>query len=97
MKGNARMLARITAVRHLHDYVLELEFADGSSGRVDLRSRVVGRGGVFVPLEDVDYFRRVSLDPEARTVRWPNDVDLCPDMLHHEATGAPLPGQDDAA
>jgi hypothetical protein len=86
------MIARVTAVRYLHDYVLELRFADGSSGQVDFRRRVVGRGGVFEPLEDPDFFELVSVDPEAGTIRWPNDVDFCPDMLHHEATGAPLPG-----
>jgi hypothetical protein len=33
------MLARVTAVRYLHDYVLELHFADGSQGQVDFRCR----------------------------------------------------------
>lgn len=91
------MLARVTAVRHLHDYVLELRFADRSMGQVDFRRRIVGRRGVFAPLEDPDFFKQVRVDLEAGTIRWPNDVDFCPDMLHHEATGAPLPGQRDAA
>lgn len=85
------MSAHITFVRHVRDYVLELRFADGSQGSVDLCRWIAGRGGVVGALEDPAVFRQVALDAEAGTVYWPNGVDLCPDMLHHEATGAPLP------
>jgi hypothetical protein len=87
------VLARVTAAQYLHGYVLELHFADGSQGQVDFRRWVVVRGGVFTALEDPDFFKQVNVDPDVGTIRWPNDVDFCPDMLHHEATGAPLPGQ----
>lgn len=87
------MLARVTAVAHVGDHVLDLEFADGSRGRVDLRSRLAGRPGLLGALEDVDYFKLVQLDPQAGTICWPNGVDLCPDMLHHDLTGQPLPGE----
>ena len=85
------MSARVTSVRHVRDYVLELCFADGSYGEIDFRGRIVGRGGAFAPLEDVNVFKQVRVDSDAGTIRWPNDVDFCPDVLHHEATGAPLP------
>jgi hypothetical protein len=85
------MRPRVTAVRCLGEYRLELAFSDGSHGQVDLGSRVIGRGGVFAPLEDPDFFRRVQVDPDAGTLVWPNGVDFCPDVLYHEATGAPLP------
>jgi hypothetical protein len=32
--------------------------------------------------KDPDYFARVSVDPEAGTVVWPNGLDLAPDVLH---------------
>jgi hypothetical protein len=38
-------------------------------------------------LQDVDYFSRVAVDPEAGTLVWPNGVDFCPDVLYAEATG----------
>ena len=47
----------------------------------------MGRGGVFTPLEDVDFFRRVQVDPEAGTLIWPNEVDFCPDVLYNLVTG----------
>jgi hypothetical protein len=85
------MFPRVTAVRHVRQYELELTFADGIRATMDFRHRVVGRGGVFEPLESLAYFRRVKVDPEAGTIVWPNGVDLCPDVLYSEATGTPLP------
>ena len=85
------MLPRIVHVRHVRDYCLELRFSDGSIGQVDLRGDVVGRGGVFQPLEDATYFARVKVDSDAGTIAWPNGVDLDPDVLHARTTGKALP------
>jgi hypothetical protein len=85
------MFPRVTSVRHIQDYRLELTFSNGVHAQLDFRSKIVGRGGVFAPLEDVDYFRRVQVDPEAGTLVWPNGVDLDPDVLYSQATGEPLP------
>jgi hypothetical protein len=71
-------------------YRLELTFADGVQVVLDFEDRIVGRGGVFGPLEDVAFFKQVRVDPEARTIVWPNDVDLDPDVLYSEATGRPI-------
>ena len=57
---------------------------------LDSRRRVVGRGGVFAPLESVDFFAKVTVDQEAGTLVWPNGVDFCPDVLYSEATGKPI-------
>ena len=86
------MGVRVKTVRHVRDYVLELHFTDSSRGQIDFRDRIVGRGGVFAALEDIGVFKQVRVDRDSGTLRWPNDVDFCPDVLHHEATGAPLPG-----
>ncbi len=85
------MLPRITHVRYMGDYRLELRFSDGRHGEIDFRGRVVGRGGVFAPLEDVRFFRQVRVDSEAGTIIWPNDVDLCPDVLYSLVSGEPIP------
>jgi hypothetical protein len=82
---------RITHVRYIGEYWLELTFADTKQARLDFKDRVVGRGGVFVPLEDPDFFKRVRVDPEIGTLVWPNEVDFCPDVLYSEATGIPIP------
>jgi len=84
-------LPRITRARYVEQYRLKLTFSTGECAVVDFRDRVVGRGGVFAPLEDLEYFRQVRVDPEIGTLVWPNGVDICPDVLYSEATGAPLP------
>ena len=81
------MFPRVTGVRHVSDYRLEINFSDGTLAQLDFHDRIVGRGGVFVPLQDVDFFRQVSVDREAGTLSWPNGVDFCPDVLYAEATG----------
>ena len=82
------MFPRVKLVRHVCDYRLELTFADGTTREVDFRQRIVDRGGVFRELEDVGFFKRVQVDPEAGTIVWPNGVDFCPDVLYAMATKA---------
>jgi hypothetical protein len=52
--------------------------------------RIVGRGGVFRDLEDVEFFKLVRVDHEAGKIVWPNGVDFCPDVLYNLATGKPI-------
>jgi hypothetical protein len=81
------MFPRVRGVLHIKDYRLELTFSDGTVAELDFRRRVVGRGGVVGALENLDFFRQVTLDREGGTVAWPNGVDFCPDVLYAEATG----------
>jgi hypothetical protein len=84
------MFPRVSSVRYLHGYRLELVFSDGIVAELDFQRRIVGRGGVFAPLNDVEFFRQVTVDREAGTLVWPNGVDFCPDVLYAEATGKSL-------
>lgn len=84
------MFPRITRVRHLGEYRLELAFSDGKVGEVNFRNKIVGRGGVFAPLTEIDFFKQVRVDAEAGTLIWPNGVDLCPDVLYSAITGQPI-------
>jgi hypothetical protein len=83
--------ATVTEARVLDAYRLELHFSDGVRGAVDLSPRILGRGGVFRPLEDPQFFRQVRVDPELGTIVWPNDADFCPDLLCRWALGEPVP------
>ena len=85
------MFPRITEVDYVKDYVLAITFADGTRAELDFADKVLGRGGVFLPLEDLPFFQQVHVDLEAGTLVWPNGVDLDPDVIYSEATGTPLP------
>ncbi len=102
--GSPFELVRVTAVRHVRDHVLWLEFSDGVSGEVDLSDVLGARGGpVFEPLRDPREFAQVRLG--AATIEWPNGADWAPESLHERvlAGGGKLAGdssesqfQDDA-
>ena len=79
--------ATITDARILDGYRVELSFSDGVRGIVDLANRIVGRGGVFGPLEVPEFFRQLSVDHELGTIVWPNGADICPDLLYAWAAG----------
>ena len=85
------MSPEVKTVRHVGEYRLELSFEDGLTAVVDFKDRVLGRGGVWEPLHDVEFFKRVRVDPELHTIVWPNEVDVCPDVLYSLATGNTVP------
>lgn len=74
---------------------IRVRFNDGVEGAVDL-SHLRGKG-VFKAWDTPGVFDSVFVSPESGTVTWPGDIDLCPDVLYHEITGKPLPGQGDMA
>ena len=45
--------------------------------------------GVFLPMKDPDYFKRAFVDPETKTVGWPNGVDIDPCTLYEPPLGKP--------
>ena len=76
------MAAMIKKVKHVGGYKLQLTFATGETGVIDLTDRIVGRSGAFyAPLQDVNYFAKVKVLPGFWTVVWPNDLDFDPDVL----------------
>lgn len=86
--------ATVVEARAVGGYRLELTFADGQRGTVDLSGRIVGRGGDFRALEDPAFFRQVRVDPALGTIVWPNDVDFCPELLHDWIAAGCVPAYD---
>jgi len=80
----------VTQVDALEAYRLRLWFDDGNERVVNLTD--VPWGPMAGPLRDPDYFRRVRVDPELRTIIWPNGFDLDPDVLHGDYEPALSPG-----
>ena len=77
----------ITAAAAVRHGVLELTFADGLSGEVDVLDRM--RGPVFDDARTPEGFAKVAVDPETGTVVWPGGADLAPDTLYERVrTGA---------
>jgi hypothetical protein len=82
-------LVDITGVEVVGEHRLRVTFEDGTVGDIDF-SRREWRG-VFEPLRDAEYFARVTVDPEAGTIAWPNGLDMAPEPLYAEARRHPAP------
>jgi hypothetical protein len=88
------MFPRVTRVAVIAPYGLDIGFADGSSGIVDCSHLILGENpGVFAQLRDPAEFAKAYVHPEARTVAWPHDLDLDPDVLYARAHAIPIPDQ----
>jgi len=72
---------RIASVEVLDGHRVRLGFTDGTHGDVDLAPYL--NGPVFQPLvRDRRMFEAVAVDPELRTIVWPNGADMDPDVLY---------------
>ena len=76
----AHPLYDVTAFEIVGDYTLRVTFDDGTTQTVDLEPVLVGE--MFAPLRDLDFFYQARLDPEIRTLVWPNGADFDPHVLH---------------
>jgi hypothetical protein len=76
-------MLRVTEVESLEEHQLRVSFNDGVVGEIDCSFLLHGKLGE--PLRDADYFRLARVDPEARTVVWPNGLDPAPELLHELA------------
>jgi len=80
-------MIRIKRAKHLHDFVVEFTFTDGSVREIDLDPYL--RGPIFQPLrDDIEKFRRFKVDRELGTIMWPNGADIDPDVLYLNLTPA---------
>lgn len=84
MTGLTPDITAATVVRH---GILNLTFADGLKGEVDVLDRM--HGPVFEEARTPEGFAQVSVDSETGTVVWPGGADLAPDTLYERVrTGA---------
>lgn len=80
------MTVRVTAVEVLHDHRLRLTFDDGAVTEADFADDLWGP--LAEPLRNPEYFARVAVDPQSRTIVWPNGYDPSLEVLHGDAPAA---------
>jgi hypothetical protein len=71
---------RVRSFQKVAPFTLKVFFDDGAERTIDFRP--VLSGEVYGALRDATVFEQVRLDPEVRTLVWPNGADFDPATLH---------------
>lgn len=74
----------INAVKYVDGYRLKLLFDNKKVKVVDFADVVKNGGYYFKPLQEIEFFKQVSLDDEKypSSICWPNEADFCPGVLY---------------
>lgn len=79
-------LVRVNRVKPIAEFVVYIEFEDGTRKRVDLSPLM--KGAIFDELRhDVTLFRGVAVTHG--TLTWANGADIDPDVLYYDLAPAP--------
>lgn len=71
---------RVRSFEIVAPYTLRVKFDDQTEQTVNFRPVLAGE--LYRPLQDLALFNQVSIDPEVRTLVWPNGADFDPATLH---------------
>ena len=72
-------IQEVRSIEIVAPYTLCACFEDGTTQTIDFQPVLTGE--LYGPLRDVDLFSRVRIDPEVRTLVWPNGADFDPATL----------------
>ena len=71
---------KVTAFEVVGPHVLRVSFNDVSVQTINFLPALAGE--LYAPLNDIELFNKVKLDPEVHTLVWPNGADFDPATLH---------------
>jgi hypothetical protein len=80
----------VISATYIGGHTIALTFDNGKRGTIDF-TKFWKKGGVFAPLQNLEFFKSFSIDKEIGILKWGNDIDVAPETLYSEATGEPLP------
>ena len=74
------LICQVRAVEVVGPYTLRVQFTDDTEQTINLKPVLAGE--LYGPLIDPQLFNQVSIDPEVKTLVWPNGADFDPATLH---------------
>ena len=72
------------------DSRLRVVYSNGDTVKVDFKP-LIAQGGVFAPLGDAEFFKKVSIGEHGRYIQWPGELDFCADALWLQEHAADSP------
>ena len=75
-------LIRVKSVKPLHDFVVSVNFTDGTEREINLEPFL--RGRVFENIRrNPQEFQAMKIDSRMGTIVWENGADIDPDVLYY--------------
>ena len=71
---------RVQSFKIAGPYILAVQFDDGMEQTINFQPALAGE--LYGPLRDLALFNQVRVDPEVKTLVWPNGADFDPATLH---------------
>ncbi len=71
---------RVVSFEIIGPYILKVRFDDDVAQVINFEP--ILHGELYGPLRDLKLFNQVKIDPEIKTLVWPNDADFDPETLH---------------
>ncbi len=80
------MIHLVEEIIDIKPYKLYLKFNTGEVKQIDLRNKLEQKStthkSMYKQLLTPEYFKKVELNTEMKSIYWPNGVDFCPDTLY---------------
>ena len=70
----------VVSAEYVSGYRIRITFDNGVQKIVDFSSHL--NGPIFVPLKNIQYFKRFKVNKDIDTIAWPNSADFCPELLY---------------
>jgi hypothetical protein len=70
----------LTKIKYESEFKLRLTFNDGKSFKVDFKDLLDGQ--VYLPLKNVEEFKKFYIHPDFDILSWPNGADFSSDFLY---------------
>jgi len=71
---------RVESFEVVGAYTLRVRFDDNTEQTIDFQPVLAGQ--LYGPLQELTLFTQVKIDPEVKTLVWPNGADFDPATLH---------------
>ena len=78
-------LNQVKRIEYKREYAYHIVFDDGLSAEMDFKP-MLGRGPIFEPLEDIEFFKQAGIG--GGTIAWPNGADVSPESLYDKVESA---------
>lgn len=79
------MIPKVKELKAVSSHEVQIVYDDGVTGKVSL-SDVIGKG-VFAPLKEESFFKKVYIHPESGAIAWSDKLEIDPINVYLQITG----------